>query len=97
MLPQKNATYIKNLQSLSNFVMVKFLGDTIVQPVDSEVYIYIKMNFTATIKRIHDNTCLCLEFLDNTDELFSGSRFTKLGKILRLFRSASHSYTRRYI
>jgi len=33
---QKNATYVSNLQSLSNFVMVKFLKDTMVQPIESE-------------------------------------------------------------
>ena len=35
-LPQKNATYVKNLQSLENFVMVRFESDTVVQPIASE-------------------------------------------------------------
>jgi palmitoyl-protein thioesterase len=33
----KNATYKKNIESLNNFVMVKFTEDTMVQPIDSEV------------------------------------------------------------
>lgn len=32
-----NETYKKNLMSLKTFVMVKFLQDTMVDPVDSEV------------------------------------------------------------
>lgn len=32
-----NETYKKNLQLLENFVMVKFLQDTVVDPVDTEV------------------------------------------------------------
>eukprot|EP01092_Planopodium_desertum_P005527 TRINITY_DN2313_c0_g1_i11.p2 TRINITY_DN2313_c0_g1~~TRINITY_DN2313_c0_g1_i11.p2 ORF type:complete len:142 (-),score=16.48 TRINITY_DN2313_c0_g1_i11:207-632(-) len=35
-LSTKNETYVTNLQSLENFVMVKFLQDTVVQPADSE-------------------------------------------------------------
>ncbi len=33
-----NETYKKNLMSLNKFVMVKFLQDTMVDPVDSEVH-----------------------------------------------------------
>lgn len=32
-----NETYKKNLQQLEKFVMVKFLQDTVVDPVDTEV------------------------------------------------------------
>lgn len=32
-----NETYKKNLQMLEKFVMVKFLQDTVVDPVDTEV------------------------------------------------------------
>lgn len=32
-----NETYRKNLQQLEKFVMVKFLQDTVVDPVDTEV------------------------------------------------------------
>lgn len=32
-----NETYKKNLQLLDKFVMVKFLQDTVVDPVDTEV------------------------------------------------------------
>ena len=32
-----NATYKNNLMTLKNFVMVKFLNDTMVQPKESEV------------------------------------------------------------
>lgn len=32
-----NETYKKNLQMLERFVMVKFLQDTVVDPVDTEV------------------------------------------------------------
>jgi len=32
-----NETYRKNLQLLEKFVMVKFLQDTVVDPVDTEV------------------------------------------------------------
>lgn len=31
-----NQTYIKNLQKLEHFVMVKFLNDSMVQPIESE-------------------------------------------------------------
>ncbi|XP_030745828.1 palmitoyl-protein thioesterase 1 [Sitophilus oryzae] len=31
-----NSTYVTNLQSLDNFVLVKFEGDTVVQPVETE-------------------------------------------------------------
>lgn len=34
--PAKNATYKANLLSLKNFVLVKFLQDTVVQPLESE-------------------------------------------------------------
>ncbi|KAJ8273061.1 hypothetical protein GJAV_G00096930 [Gymnothorax javanicus] len=37
-----NETYKKNLQSLDKFVMVKFLQDTIVDPVDSEWFGFLK-------------------------------------------------------
>lgn len=33
-----NESYKKNLQSLEKFVMVKFLQDSVVDPVDSEVW-----------------------------------------------------------
>ena len=33
-----NETYKKNLQLLDKFVLVKFLQDTIVDPVDTEVH-----------------------------------------------------------
>jgi len=35
MLPRKNATYVKNLMSIKNFVMVMFNQDTMVQPKES--------------------------------------------------------------
>lgn len=37
-----NQKYIKRLQSLENFVMVKFLNDTIVQPVDTQWFGFYK-------------------------------------------------------
>ena len=36
-----NATYKKNLMKLSNFVMVMFLHDTMVQPKESEVTCFV--------------------------------------------------------
>jgi len=42
MLPKKNATYVKNLQSLRNFVMVQFLEDTMVQPRESSWFSFYK-------------------------------------------------------
>ncbi|KAL0962447.1 hypothetical protein UPYG_G00340120 [Umbra pygmaea] len=38
-----NETYKKNLQLLENFVMVKFLQDTVVDPVDTEWFGFLKM------------------------------------------------------
>jgi palmitoyl-protein thioesterase len=40
--PVKNSTYIKNLQSLQNFVMVQFLQDTMVQPKESSWFSFYK-------------------------------------------------------
>jgi len=42
MRPEKNSTYIKNLQSLQNFVMVQFLQDTMVQPKESSWFSFYK-------------------------------------------------------
>ena len=41
MLPKKNPTYANNLKSLKNFVMVMFNQDTMVQPRESSVCIYL--------------------------------------------------------
>jgi palmitoyl-protein thioesterase len=42
MRPVKNSTYVKNLQSLQNFVMVQFLQDTMVQPKESSWFSFYK-------------------------------------------------------
>lgn len=39
-----NETYKTNLQRLENFVMVKFIKDTIVQPIESEWFGFYKEN-----------------------------------------------------
>jgi len=41
-LPQKNATYKQHIMSLKNFVMVKFLRDSMVQPIESEWFGFYK-------------------------------------------------------
>lgn len=41
MKPVKNAQYKANLMSLNSFVMVRFLQDTMVQPIESEVPLFI--------------------------------------------------------
>jgi len=39
-LPTKNQTYKNNILKLSNFVMVRFTEDTMVQPIESEWFGY---------------------------------------------------------
>lgn len=51
LLKAVNETYKKNLQQLEKFVMVKFLQDSVVDPVDTEVpnimhVVILKMNRT---------------------------------------------------
>ena len=54
-----NETYKKNLQLLDNFVLVKFLKDSVVDPVDSEV------------GTLHYS---CIEHILTVSRLFTGSQ-----------------------
>lgn len=40
----RNQTYINRMNALTNFVMVKFLNDTMVQPQESEVGVFTGVN-----------------------------------------------------
>jgi len=46
-----NESYKKNLMALKKFVMVKFLNDTIVDPVDSEVRRFLGHNMPGDWQR----------------------------------------------
>ncbi|KAF2893403.1 hypothetical protein ILUMI_12797 [Ignelater luminosus] len=50
-----NKTYIENLQSLENFVMVKFNGDTMVQPTESEWFGFYKPGQSKEVQKLQDS------------------------------------------
>ncbi|XP_060535661.1 palmitoyl-protein thioesterase 1 [Cylas formicarius] len=50
-----NQTYIKNLQTLQNFVMVKFANDTMVQPVDSEWFGFYKPGQAVQVQSLEES------------------------------------------
>jgi len=52
---KKNDTYKKNLMSLQNFVMVKFLQDGMVQPIESEWFGFYKPGGIDTIIDLRDS------------------------------------------
>lgn len=53
-----NESYKKNLMALKKFVMVKFLNDTMVDPVDSEVrHVAAECQETAAGQRGTDHSC----------------------------------------
>ena len=51
----KNATYKANLIKLQNFVLVKFLNDTMVQPKESEWFGFYRAGGTAEIETLHES------------------------------------------
>lgn len=51
-----NENYIKRLQSLDNFVMVKFENDTIVQPVETEWFGFYKPGQSVEIQTLQEST-----------------------------------------
>nr|XP_020453249.1 palmitoyl-protein thioesterase 1 [Monopterus albus] len=50
-----NETYKKNLQLLDKFVMVKFLQDTVVDPVDTEWFGFLKTGQTKETETLQDS------------------------------------------
>ncbi|XP_037549481.1 palmitoyl-protein thioesterase 1 [Nematolebias whitei] len=50
-----NETYKKNLQQLKKFVMVKFLQDTVVDPVDSEWFGFLKTGQAKETETLQDS------------------------------------------
>ncbi|XP_068188358.1 palmitoyl-protein thioesterase 1 [Antennarius striatus] len=50
-----NETYKKNLQLLENFVMVKFLRDSVVDPVDSEWFGFLKTGQAKETERLQES------------------------------------------
>jgi len=52
--PQKNSTYKSNLIKLNNFVMIKWLNDTVVVPKDSEWFGYYVPGSTSKILQLRD-------------------------------------------
>lgn len=52
---QINQSYIDNLQSLENFIMVKFETDTMVQPVESEWFGFYKPGQSKDIQTLQES------------------------------------------
>lgn len=50
-----NAAYIKNLQKLENFVMVKFEKDTMVQPIETEWFGFYKPGQSKEIESLQES------------------------------------------
>jgi len=74
MKPQKNQQYKQNLLALKNFVMVRFSGDTVVQPQESEWFgFYAPGNDTKVLSLqqtdIYQQDWLGLKQLDQTKRL----------------------------
>lgn len=52
---QKNQTYKQNLMSLENFVMVKFLLDGMVQPIESEWFGFYEEGQDVNVVSLRDS------------------------------------------
>lgn len=81
-----NETYKKNLMSLNKFVMVKFLQDTMVDPVDSEVHQQFILNISFIIE---------LNYLTNWIFVISGLVSIKLVKVKSWKRCKKVQYIQR--
>ncbi|CAG9818862.1 unnamed protein product [Phaedon cochleariae] len=69
-----NTDYIKRLQSLDNFVMVKFENDTMVQPIESEWFGFYKTGQSVEIESLQESDLyvddrLGLQKMDNDSKL----------------------------
>jgi hypothetical protein len=51
----KNKTYIKNLLKLKNFVMVKFINDTIVEPAETEWFGFYKPGQSSEVITLQES------------------------------------------
>ncbi|KAG5842272.1 palmitoyl-protein thioesterase 1 [Anguilla anguilla] len=85
-----NETYKKNLQSLENFVMVKFLQDQIVDPVDSEWFGFLKSGQAKETETLQEST------LYKEDRL-GLAEMDKAGKLVFLASDGDHlQFTREW-
>lgn len=50
-----NVDYIQNLQSLDNFILVKFNNDTMVQPVESEWFGFYKPGQAKEVQTLEES------------------------------------------
>lgn len=51
-----NQTYIKNLQALENFVLVKFENDTMVEPVETEWFGFYKPGQSVETESLQESS-----------------------------------------
>ncbi|XP_054619047.1 palmitoyl-protein thioesterase 1-like [Dunckerocampus dactyliophorus] len=78
-----NETYKKNLQMLNKFVMVKFLQDSVVDPVDSEWFGFLKTGHTKETETLQESV------LYKEDRLGLAA-MDKAGKLVFLATDADH-------
>ncbi|XP_068602925.1 palmitoyl-protein thioesterase 1 isoform X2 [Brachionichthys hirsutus] len=62
-----NETYKKNLQLLENFIMVKFLQDTVVDPVDSEWFGFLKTGQAKETETLQESVL----YKEDTHKIFA--------------------------
>ncbi|KAJ8334766.1 hypothetical protein SKAU_G00404050 [Synaphobranchus kaupii] len=85
-----NETYKKNLQSLDKFVMVKFLQDQIVDPVDTEWFGFLKPGQAKETQTLQESTLY-------TEDRLGLAEMDKAGKLVFLASDGDHlQFTREW-